>query len=79
MLETINDVMFLNVWLRGQAEMYLRDYKTAVATFKSLDTPGLLINNPVLMVSIAYCYTYMCKENKAITYLQTVCFKLFIR
>lgn len=72
MLEAVNDITYLTMWLRGQAELHSRDYATAVSTFKSLDVSGLLKNNSILMVNIAYCYNFMCEDKKAIAYLQRV-------
>lgn len=73
MLEAVNDINYLNIWLRGQAELHSKDYTTAISTFKSLDVPGILKSNSMLMVNIAYCYVFLCEDKRAITYLQRVC------
>lgn len=78
MLEAVNDITYLNMWLRGQAELHSRDYATAISTFKSLDMPGILKNNSMLMVNIAYCYTFLCEDKKAISYLQGVGMTLYL-
>ncbi|KAF5291187.1 hypothetical protein FQA39_LY14429 [Lamprigera yunnana] len=63
---------WISVWLRGLAEMNLREYKSAIATFKSLDIPGVLKNNSSLLVNIAQCYNLLCEDKKAVSVLQRV-------
>lgn len=70
MLEATKEMTWLNTWLRGHAQMHMKDYSNAVATFKSLDTPGVLKNNSQLFLNIAYCYNYMCNNQNARNYLQ---------
>lgn len=72
MLEAVNDITFLHMWLRGQAELNSRDYNTALTTFKTLDCLGVLKNNALLMINMAYCHTYMCNDEKAVACLQRV-------
>lgn len=70
MLEATKELTWLNTWLRGHAQMYMKDYSSAIITFKSLDNVGLLKNNSQLFINIAYCYNYICNYKNAKYYLQ---------
>ncbi|XP_022918130.2 anaphase-promoting complex subunit 7 [Onthophagus taurus] len=70
MLEVTSEPSWLNLWLRGQAQMYSQDYNSAIATFKSLEIQNLLKDNSSLLVTIAYCYVYLCDNKSALQYLQ---------
>uniref|UniRef100_A0A1Y1KUI8 Anaphase-promoting complex subunit 7 n=1 Tax=Photinus pyralis TaxID=7054 RepID=A0A1Y1KUI8_PHOPY len=72
MLGATTELNWISIWLRGLAEMYLREYRSAVATFKSLDTPGNLCNNSALLVNMAQCHNLLCDEAKALAALQRV-------
>ncbi|KAF5308497.1 hypothetical protein FQR65_LT06162 [Abscondita terminalis] len=72
MLGAIAESGWISVWLRGLAEMYLREYKNAIVTFKSLDVPGLLKNNSALLINLARCYNLLCEDKDALTTLQRV-------
>lgn len=72
MLGATTELNWISIWLRGLAEMYLREYRSAVATFKSLDTPGNLCNNSALLVNMAQCYNLLCDEANALAVLQRV-------
>lgn len=69
MLEATKELTWLNTWLRGHAQMHMKDYSNAVTTFKSLDAISLLKNNNQLFLNIAYCYNYTCDTRKAKQYL----------
>ncbi|GJQ75763.1 putative anaphase-promoting complex subunit [Trypoxylus dichotomus] len=70
MLEATSEFSWLHTWLRGHAQMNVRDFNGAVSTLKGLDTPALLQDNCALLVTIAYCYLYMCDSKNSIVYLQ---------
>ncbi|KAK9687581.1 Tetratricopeptide repeat [Popillia japonica] len=70
MLEATSELGWLNTWLKGHAQMHSRDFNNALTTLKSLDTPALLQDNCALLITIAYCYLYMCDTKNSITYLQ---------
>lgn len=72
MLEATKDLIWLTAWVKGHSFMQMKEYSNAVATFKSLDTPGMLKNNYQLLLNIAYCYNYLCDNMKAKHYLQRV-------
>lgn len=75
MLEGTSDAQttaWINQWLRGQAEMQTRDYKTAIATFQAMDTPALLKDNVTLLVMLGQCYHYYGDSKKALAILQRV-------
>lgn len=72
MLNAVSDVPWMNIWLKGQAELNAQNYTNAVATFKTLDTASYLKDNSTVMVNMAYCYNFMYDDQKAITYLQRV-------
>ncbi|VEN50938.1 unnamed protein product [Callosobruchus maculatus] len=65
-----SEVSWLNQWVKAQAQMNAREFANAIKSFKSMDTHGLLKDNTYLSVSMAYCYHYMCEDNKAISILQ---------
>lgn len=70
MLEATSELVWLNTWLKGHAQMNSRDYSNAISTLKSLDTHSLLNDNCALLVTIAYCYIYMCDYKNSLNYLQ---------
>lgn len=63
---TPNTATWLNQWLRGQAEMQSRDYKTAIMTFTALDNSNLLKDNVTLLVTLGQCYHYHGDNKKAV-------------
>lgn len=72
MLGAVAEFGWINVWLRGLAEMYLREYKNAIATFNSLDILGILKDNSALLINLAQCYNLQCEDKKALSTLQRV-------
>lgn len=69
-VEVSSELTWLSSWVKAQAQLHARDYSTALQTYKSMDTHGLLKDNTSLLVNMAYCYHYMCEDNKAISMLQ---------
>nr|CAI5840221.1 unnamed protein product [Callosobruchus analis] len=65
-----SEVSWLNQWVKAQAQMNAREFANAIKSFKSLDTHGLLKDNTYLSVTMAYCYHYVCEDNRAISVLQ---------
>ncbi|CAH1170860.1 unnamed protein product [Phaedon cochleariae] len=70
MVEVSSEISWLNSWIKAQAQMHSRDFVNAIKTYKSMDTHGLLKDNTSLLVNMAYCYHYLCNEQKAISILQ---------
>lgn len=71
-MEVSLEVSWLGTWIKAQAQFLAKDYASAILTYKSLDTHGMLKDNTVLTVNMAYCYYYMCEEAKAMSLLQKV-------
>lgn len=69
MIEATSDHNWINIWLRGQAQMHSKEYLNAINTFKSIDA---LRENVNLLVTVAYCYVYLCNEKMALKTLQRV-------
>lgn len=67
MLDVTNELNWVKTWLRGLAHMHTREFVNAVSTFKSIDS---LKDNSTLLVTLAYCYLYMCNDKKALSTLQ---------
>lgn len=74
MVEVSSEITWLGTWIKAQAQLHARDYANAIQTYKIMDTHGLLKDNTSLLVNMAYCYHYMCEDNKAISILQKVFF-----
>ncbi|CAG9858903.1 unnamed protein product [Phyllotreta striolata] len=72
MLQVTTDIGWLNQWIKAQGQLQLKDYAGALNTYKSMEVNGLLKNNHSLLLSIAYCYLYMCEYDKAISVLQKI-------
>ncbi|CAH1963459.1 unnamed protein product [Acanthoscelides obtectus] len=69
-LDLSSESSWFNQWLKAQAQMNAREFANAIKSFKSMDTHGLLKDNVLLSVNMAYCYHYMCEDNRAISILQ---------
>ncbi|XP_019773037.1 anaphase-promoting complex subunit 7 isoform X2 [Dendroctonus ponderosae] len=69
-MEVSLEITWLGTWIKAQAQFLAKDYASAILTYKSLDTHGMLKDNTVLTVNMAYCYYYMCEDSKAISLLQ---------
>ncbi|KAL3268925.1 hypothetical protein HHI36_008012 [Cryptolaemus montrouzieri] len=69
-LEATNEISWIGMWLKAQAQLYSRDFANAIETFKQMDVQGILKNNIYLLVNMGYCYHYMCEDKKAIEILQ---------
>lgn len=67
MLDATTELSWIKTWLRGQAHMHTQEYVNAIATFKSID---ILKDNSTFLVTLAYCYVYMCNDKKALSILQ---------
>ncbi|KAG5888091.1 hypothetical protein JTB14_021892 [Gonioctena quinquepunctata] len=70
MVEVSSEISWLSTWVKAQAQMNSKDFGNAIKTFKTMDTHGLLKDNTSLLVNMAYCYHYMCEDNRAISILQ---------
>lgn len=70
MVDATSELSYINTWLRGQVEMYAKNYQNAINIFKSLDSPNLICDNTLLLVTIAQCYVYTCDTKNAIALLQ---------
>nr|XP_023020055.1 anaphase-promoting complex subunit 7 [Leptinotarsa decemlineata] len=70
MVEVTSEISWLNTWLKAQAQLNSRDFVNAIKSFKSMDAHGLLKDNTSLLVNMAYCYHYICEDNRAISILQ---------
>ncbi|XP_044753624.1 anaphase-promoting complex subunit 7 [Coccinella septempunctata] len=69
-VEATNDVGWLQIWLKAQAQLYSKDFWNAIETLEQLDVPQYLKDNVHLLVTIGYCYHYLCEDQKAIDVLQ---------
>ncbi|KAJ8920240.1 hypothetical protein NQ315_011901 [Exocentrus adspersus] len=69
-VEVSSEMTWLSSWIRAQAQINSRDFANAIKTYKSMDTHGLLKDNTSLLISMGYCYHYMCEDHRAISILQ---------
>lgn len=67
MLQATRDLGWINVWIRGLAQMYAKDYMVAINTFKTIESYN---DNATVLVNIGFCYNYMCDDANAICYLK---------
>ena len=70
MTDVTTEISWLNLWLKAQAQLYSREFASAVQTYKSMDSHGLLKDNTSVLVNMAYCYHYICDDATAISVLQ---------
>lgn len=72
MVEISSEITWLSSWIKAQAQLHSRDFANAIKTYKSMDTHGLLKDNTSLLISMGYCYHYMCEDQRAMSILQKV-------
>ncbi|KAJ8938708.1 hypothetical protein NQ318_007996 [Aromia moschata] len=70
MVEVSSEISWLSSWIKAQAQLHSRDFANAIKTYKSMDTHGLLKDNTSILISMGYCYHYMCEDHRAISVLQ---------
>lgn len=71
-VDVSTDISWLNSWIKAQAQMHSKDFTNAVKTYRSLIANGPLKDNSSVLVDMAYCYHYMCEDQKAVSILQKV-------
>lgn len=63
---------WFSTWLNGQASLARRDYPSAVANFRDLDTKTSLANNPNVLCGLAMSFYYAGEHGKSCATLQRV-------
>lgn len=67
-----SEISWLNTWIKAHAQLHTKDFSNAIKTFRSLITIGPLKDSTSVLVDMAYCYHYLCENQKAISILQKV-------
>lgn len=71
-VDVTSDISWLNSWIKAQAQLHSKDFTNAIKTYKNLTANGPFKDNPSVLVDMAYCYHYICEDQKAISILQKV-------
>lgn len=71
-IESSSEIPWIGTWIKAQAQLHSREFAGAIQTFKGMDAFGVLKDNKVLLVNLAYCHHYLHEDEKAISLLQKV-------